>query len=261
MTQKFLGKNHTFLSLLIALTVLSFWSCNQQTASESNNEASLSWNKPIIADDWILLYDQDKNPTLDGWTGFNSVEISPKWEIIDNLLTVSIQGDDVDKNTGFGQSIVSKDRYKNFELEVHYRMSKGANSGIMYHVKQGTEYRDDYETGPEYQLLDNALARSESLPHRQVAALYDMFAPSSSPYHPAGEWNIAGIRLQDCFVEHYLNGVQVLSYDLNSEEFEQKRLESKWFDDADWAKTGEGHISIQDHGDKVEFRLIRIKPL
>ena len=138
-------------------------------------------------------------------------------------------------------------------------MSPGGNSGIMYHVIQGSDYEDDYETGPEYQLLDNELAPSESLPHRQVASLYDMYAPNSSPYLPAGQWNIAGIRVLDNEVEHWLNGELVLQYNLRSADFIQRKQESKWNDDADWAKAGIGHISLQDHGDKVEFKRVAVR--
>ena len=256
MSQKVCYSFHSIFTIAM-LMMYSFIGCNEQSNTSSTDVADHNAD----ATDWILLYDHHQNPTLDAWTGFNTSQISDKWIIIDDVLTVSSGGDDVDKNTGFGQSIVTKDRFKNFDLEVQYRMSKGANSGIMYHVEQGDSYKDDYETGPEYQLLDNALARSESLPHRQVAALYDMFAPESSPYHPAGEWNTAGIQVQDGMVVHYLNGEKVLEYDLNSERFEQQRLKSKWSDDPDWAKIGEGHISIQDHGDKVEFRQIRVRVL
>ena len=81
---------------------------------------------------------------------------------------------------------------------------------------KGIDYEDDYETGPEYQLLDNELAPSESLPHRQVASLYDMYAPNSSPYLPAGQWNVAEIRVLDNEVEHWLNDELVLQYNFRS---------------------------------------------
>tara|TARA_B100000575_G_scaffold294574_1_gene311652 strand:+ start:5304 stop:6101 length:798 start_codon:yes stop_codon:yes gene_type:complete len=209
--------------------------------------------------DWVILYDAQTHTSMDAWTGFNQEEIPEKWEIIDGLLTISKEGNAVDKNTGFGQSIVSKELFDNFELEVHYRMSEGANSGIMYHVTQASDYKDDYETGPEYQLLDNQLAPSESLPHRQVASLYDMYAPQISPYLPAGQWNLAGIRVLNNEVEHWLNEELVLQYNLKSDDFLQRKIESKWYDDPDWAMAGIGHISLQDHGDKVEFKRVAVR--
>ena len=258
-------KTPTYLLLLSVLTMLGFYGCsNTPEASKDKvvDETKNSLEPKIMIEsisDWVVLFDAQTQATFDAWTGFNQEAIPEKWEIIDGLLTVSKQGDAVEKNTGFGQSIVSKDRFDNFELEVHYRMSPGGNSGIMYHVTQGSDYEDDYETGPEYQLLDNELAPSESLPHRQVASLYDMYATNSSPSLPAGQWNVAGIRVLDHEVEHWLNGELVLQYNLESEEFLQRKLESKWYDDADWAKAGIGHISLQDHGDKVEFKRVAVR--
>ena len=85
--------------------------------------------------DWILLFDSQTYPTMDAWIKFNQKLYQENGEIIDGLLTVSKQGDAVDKNTGFAQSIVSKELFDNFELEAHYRMSPGANSGIMYQAQ------------------------------------------------------------------------------------------------------------------------------
>ena len=254
------------LPLLFGLaTIFVVNGCSNSPESSTVKVAEESQNslEPLIkvesVSDWVVLFDSQNQTSLDAWTGFNQEEIPEKWEVIDGLLTVSNEGDAVDKNTGFGQSIVSKELFENFELEVHYRMSEGANSGIMYHVIKGSDYKDDYETGPEYQLLDDELAPSESLPHRQVASLYDMYAPNLSPYLPAGQWNVARIRVLDNEVEHWLNEELVLQYNLKSDDFLQRKMESKWYDDADWAKAGIGHVSLQDHGDKVEFKRVMVR--
>ena len=258
-------KNPPYLLLLSVFMMLGFNGCSNTPETSKDKlaiETKNSLEPKIMVEsisDWVVLFDSQTHSTMDAWTGFNQEAIPEKWEIIDGILTVSKQGDAVEKNTGFGQSIASRDLFENFELEVHYRMSPGGNSGIMYHVIQGSDYEDDYETGPEYQLLDNELAPSESLPHRQVASLYDMYAPNSSPYLPAGQWNIAGIRVLDNEVEHWLNGELVLQYNLRSADFLQRKQESKWNDDADWAKAGIGHISLQDHGDKVEFKRVAVR--
>ncbi len=258
-------KNAPYLLLLSVLMILGFNGCSNTPETSKDkvaDETKNSLDSRIMVEsisDWILLFDSQTHPTMDAWTGFNQDAIPEKWEIIDGLLTVSKQGDAVDKNTGFGQSIVTKELFDNFELEVHYRMSPGANSGIMYHVIQTSNYKDDYETGPEYQLLDNQLATSESLPHRQVASLYDMYPPQTSPYLPAGQWNVAGIKVLDNEVEHWLNEKLVLQYNLKSDDFLERKIESKWYDDSDWAMAGIGHISLQDHGDKVEFKRVAIR--
>lgn len=251
-----------FLSLVALFGAISCSNSPEINIDTAASESTLPLTAKIEVEsysDWIILYDAQTHASMDAWTGFNQEAISKKWEIIDGLLTISKEGNAVDKNTGFGQSIVSKELFDNFELEVHYRMSPGANSGIMYHVTQANNYKDDYETGPEYQLLDNQLAPSESLPHRQVASLYDMYAPKTSPHLPAGQWNVAGIRVLNSEVEHWLNEEFVLQYNLKSDDFIQRKIESKWHDDSDWAMAGIGHISLQDHGDKVEFKRVAVR--
>lgn len=209
--------------------------------------------------EWISLFDGE---SFNGWKEYNSDSINPKWEIEDGAIIVSREGNDVDKNTGFGRSIMTVDTFGNFELELEYKMSKGGNSGIMYHVVEDPKYNEDYETAPEYQVLDDEFSATETMPIRMAASSYDMFIPGPKKLNPAGEWNKVKIVYDNGRVEHWLNGDKVLEFVEGSEEW-QKAYEaskfSKYF--PDWGKSNTGHISLQDHGDFVAYRNIRIKKL
>ena len=153
---------------LATIFVVNGCSNSPETSTVKVAEESQKSLEPLIkvesVSDWVVLFDFKTKQVWMHGPDLTKKKIPEKWEVIDGLLTVSNEGDAVDKNTGFGQSIVSKELFENFELEVHYRMSEGANSGIMYHVIKGSDYKDDYETGPEYQLLDDELAPLNHFP-------------------------------------------------------------------------------------------------
>ena len=238
----------SFISCL-TLTLITMTACAPSSDKNPESEAS----------EWINLFDGE---SFDGWKGYNSETIPEKWEIEEGLIIVSREGDARDKNTGFSTSIMTEEIFDNFEFELEYRMSEGGNSGIMYHVQESPDFGQDYITGPEYQLLDDVDSPSESAPHRLTAALYDMYPPNENKsLNPFGEWNTAKIVVQGKDVEHWLNGVKVLEYTIDSEDFNERRANSKWAQADSWAAYDSGHISLQDHGDKVEFKNIRIKKL
>lgn len=242
----------TFLSktfLLLCITGLLI-SCTAKTEKQ----------EPVAAEsEWTSLFD---GKTFNGWKEYNSDTINPKWEIEEGMIIVSREGNDVDKNTGFGRSIMTVETFGNFELELEYKMSKGGNSGIMYHVVEDPKYNEDYETAPEYQILDDEFSATETMPIRMVASSYDMFTPGPKTVHPAGEWNKVKIVYDNGRVEHWLNGDKVLEFVEGNEAwkaaYEASKF-SKYF--PDWGKSATGHISLQDHGDFVAYRDIRIREL
>lgn len=236
----------TFL-LVLPLLILG---CNQ-----SSKETDSTKNE------WILLFD---GTSFNGWKEYNSDTINPKWFIEDGAIAVSKEGNSRDKNTGFGKSIMTIEQFGNFELELEYKMSTGGNSGILYHVVEDPKYTQDYETAPEFQVLDDEFSATESLPIRMAASSYDMFTPDSAlkKLNPAGEWNSVKLIHNDGNVEHWLNGVKVLSFVVDSPEWEAAYAKSKFSKDfPDWGKADSGHISLQDHGDYVAYRNIRIRRL
>jgi hypothetical protein len=203
--------------------------------------------QPAATDGWATLFD---GKSLAGWRAFNSEQPPAGWEVKDGVLA----------RTGRGGDLMTVRQFGSFELELDFRISEGGNSGIMYRVT--TEGQAPYWSGPEYQILDNERhADAKNGPDRLTAANYDLIAPSASVSKPAGEWNIARIVVKGNHVEHWLNGTKVVEYEFGSPAWTTMVAESKFKAWPIYGKAARGHIVLQDHGDLVEFRNIRIKDL
>ncbi|RAV30096.1 3-keto-disaccharide hydrolase [Sinomicrobium soli] len=212
-------------------------------------------------DGWKLLWD---GKTTDGWRGAKLDRFPEKgWKIEDGLLVVLASDG---KESAAGGDIVTTENYGDFELKVDFKITKGANSGIKYYVDAGLNKGEGSAIGLEYQILDDDNHPDAKLGNhegsRTVASLYDLIkADPEKPIHPVGEWNTAHIISKDHHVEHWLNGVKVLEYERGSEEFRKLVSESKY---EKWPGFGEletGQILLQDHGNLVYFRNVKIKPL
>lgn len=210
---------------------------------------------------WKMLWD---GKTTNGWRGAKLDEFPPNgWEIKDGVLTVLSSGGE---ESAAGGDIVTKELYGDFELKVDFMITEGANSGIKYYVNTDLNKGEGSSIGLEYQILDDArhpdakLGRKEGI--RTVASLYDLIqADPNKPMNPPGEWNTAHIKSVDNHVEHWLNGMKVLEYERNSDEYLKLVSESKY---AKWPNFGaaeKGHILLQEHGDRVSFKNIKIKPI
>ena len=212
-------------------------------------------------DGWELLWDGE---STDGWRGAK-LDAFPEqgWEIQDGVLTVLSSGG---AESAAGGDIVTTEPYGDFEFKTDFKITEGANSGIKYYVDTELNKEEGSAIGLEYQILDDERHPDAKLGNhegsRTLASLYDLIAADpAKPVNPIGSWNTAHIVSKEGHVEHWLNGVLVLEYERGSEAYRKLVSESKY---NIWPAFGEaerGPILLQDHGDRVSFRNIKIKPL
>ncbi|MAW96960.1 MAG: hypothetical protein CMF33_17270 [Leeuwenhoekiella sp.] len=214
-----------------------------------------------IQDGWKLLWD---GKTTEGWRGGKLDRFPDKgWVIEDgNLIVLATGGEE----SAAGGDIVTTKQYKDFDLKVDFKITEGANSGIKYYVDTELNKGEGSSIGLEYQILDDARHPDAKLGNhegsRTLASLYDLIqADPDKPVNPIGEWNTARIVSKDNHVEHWLNDVKVLEYDRNTDAFLQLVEESKYKDWPGFGTFEQGNILLQDHGDRVAFKNIKIKEL
>jgi hypothetical protein len=203
---------------------------------------------------WISLFD---GKTLKGWHGYNKTGPVKNWEIEDGAMVCLGAAKDAS-----GGDIVTDKKFANFELKWEWKVDKGSNSGVMYHVQEGPKWHSPYETGPEYQIIDD-IGFPEKLEEWQKAgADYAMTVPNDEKVlKPVGEWNTSKIIFNHGHVEHWLNGKKIVEFQAWSAEWNKKRTEGKWKDYPDYGKAKTGEIALQDHGDKAYYKNIMIKEL
>ena len=168
--------------------------------------------------------------------------------------------DSVLVKTGSADDIETRAQYANFELEFDWKVVEAGNAGVFYRVTE--EYDKPYWSGPEYQLLDDVKAPDAKFPDHTAASAYAVYAATPGVTKPAGEWNTARIVVAGHFVEHWLNGQQVVQYQLSSPEWMAKVKASKFADYPNYGLARRGFISIQgDHSGQLSIRAMRIREL
>jgi opacity protein-like surface antigen len=187
------------------------------------------------------------------WRGFKQPDFPAKgWSVAGGTLHFA-------KGSG-GGDLVTREEYASFELEFDWKVTAGANSGVIYRVKEN--FDAPWHTGPEYQVLDDAQHGDGKNPKTSASALYALIAANAAKAtKPVGDWNSGRIVLRGSKLEHWLNGQQVVATDLASPEFAKLVAGSKFKDLPRFAKEASGHICLQDHGDEVWYRNVRIRRL
>jgi hypothetical protein len=196
---------------------------------------------------WRVLFD---GKSLDAWRGYKTDKVPPGWHITDGVLA---------KETPVAD-IVSKDEFGDFELELEWKIGEAGNSGIFY---RGTEEYDHiYWSGPEYQLLDDIKGADNKTRLTCAGAAYALYPSPAGHLKPVGEWNRTRIVAKGAHVEHWLNGIKLLEYELWSPDWETKVKDSKFVKYPNFGRAKKGHIAIQgDHAGTLAFRNIRVREL
>lgn len=211
------------------------------------------------AEGWVLLFD---GTTSTGWRGVNKDHFPTNWEIVDGALHCKSSGKGEAGAADGGDILYEKD-FKNFRLQLEWKIGTGGNSGIFYLGKEVADW-PIYKTAPEMQVLDNEVhpdARAGKDGNRMAGSLYDLIPAKPQNAKPAGEWNSIEIEVYNGSVWHRQNGETVLEYHLWTEDWNKLVAGSKFPElNPDWAKVAEaGVIALQDHGDDVWYRNIKIK--
>lgn len=193
---------------------------------------------------WRLLFDGE---SLSGWRGYREEAPPAGWQVVDGELT----------RVGRGGDLLTSEQFADFELAFEWKVAEGGNSGVMYRV--ATNEEATYHTGPEYQVLDNARHRDGKDPLTSAGSCYGLYAPPKDVTRPVGDWNTARVVVRGNRVEHWLNEVKVVEYELLSPEWEKRVQASKFKQWPNYGRVARGHIAIQDHGDRVAYRNVRIK--
>jgi len=195
---------------------------------------------------WRLLFD---GKTTAGWRGFKMDSMPAGWQVVNGALTrVAAAGD-----------IVTREPFRDFELSLEWNVAPGGNSGVFYRASEDDEAI--YWTAPEMQVLDDA--RHPDGKSRLTAAGSDfgLYPAPAGVVKPAGEWNLVRLVARGHHVEHWLNGVKVVEYELLSPEWEAKVKASKFAPHPRYGRNAAGYIGLQDHGDRVAYRDIKVRVL
>lgn len=195
---------------------------------------------------WRLLFD---GRTTEGWRGYQRDDMPDGWQVVNGELTrVARAGD-----------IITNEQFESFELSAEWKVGPGGNSGIFFRATESEPAI--YMSAPEMQVLDDAGHRDGQSRLTAAGANYGLHAAPEGVVHPAGEWNQARIVVNGRQVEHWLNGQKVVEYELHSSDWEQRVRNSKFIEWPAYGRAARGHIGLQDHGDRVAFRNIKIREL
>ena len=189
--------------------------------------------------------------TTAGWRGWKMDTIPSGWQVVDGALT----------RVGAGGDIITRKKYRNFELTLDWKISPKGNSGIFYRASEDSDEDAIYWTAPEMQVLDDAGHPDGASRLTSAGANYGLDSATARVVKPAGEWNSVRLVVRGNHVEHWLNGVKIVEYELGSAAWLAKVKASKFAPHPHYGRNAEGYIGLQDHGDWVAYRNITIREL
>jgi hypothetical protein len=199
---------------------------------------------------WKILFD---GKSTKGWRTYQN-KPADSWVAEDE--TLHCQGKDKAKVRG---NLITNDQYENFELSIDWKLTPYGNSGILYLVSE--QYKEPYLSGPEYQIIDDKGYPEKLQDWQTTGANYAMDPPKTNAAKPIGEWNHTVIIVNKGHVEHWLNNIKVVEYNLWTDEWKKHKMEGKWKDAPGYGSNKKGHICLQDHGSEIWFKNIKLREL
>jgi hypothetical protein len=196
---------------------------------------------------WMLLFD-GTNPGAH-LRAYKGAEFPEAWKVEDGAIVLR----------GKVGDLVTREQWENFEFQVDWNVEPGGNSGIMYRVTEDCAY--PWETGQEMQILDDARHVDGKNRLTSAGSCYALYAAPEGVVHPAGEWNTARIVAVGPKLTYFLNGTKVVEFDMTSADYKERLAKSKFATMPNFGTRAKGHIALQDHGDVVRFRNMKVRPL
>lgn len=227
-----------------AVVCLLSWTASIGTAAAQPPPNTLSDEERTAG--FKLLFD---GRTLSGWRGYNRPDRPLGWSVEDGALVRS----------GPGGDIITEAEFGDFELVLDWKVAPGGNSGVFYRAEEG--YEQIWHAAAEMQILDDAAHPDGRNPLTRAGALYGLYPASAEIVAPGGEWNRSRIVAAGRRIEHWLNGVKIVEYEIGSEDWRRRVAASKFAAWPAFGRAARGHIGLQDHGDTVWYRNVKIRAL
>jgi hypothetical protein len=220
------------------------------TAPMADTSSQNSLTDAEKSEGWQLLFDgQSKN----GWHSYNKKGNLDDWKVENGALVLNSTKKDDD--------IVTDEEFENYHLKVDWNISEGGNSGIIFSLKESPQYDRSYKTGPEQQVLDNERHSDAKIPKHRAGDLYDLIACSTEVVKPAGQWNTAEIIKNKDSLTFKLNGTTTVQTKMYDDNWKKMIAASKFKEWKTFGTFRKGAIALQDHGDKVMYRNIKLRKL
>lgn len=220
------------------------------TATLNDTAAANQLTDAEKSEGWQLLFDgQSKN----GWHSYNNKGNLDDWKVENGNLVLNSTKKDID--------IITDEEYENFHLMLDWNIAEGGNSGIIFLVKEAPEFDRTYKTGPEMQVLDNERHSDAKIPKHRAGDLYDLIACSTETVKPAGQWNTAEVIKNKDSLTLRLNGTTVVQTILFDDNWKKMLAASKFKEWKSFGTIKKGKIALQDHGDKVMYRNVKLRKL
>jgi hypothetical protein len=239
---------------VLAILVL-FGSISTSSFSQTSSRPNVL-NSKEQADGWKLLFD---GTTKNGWHVFNNKSDGSAWKVADGALYLDPKAKGP-KGEG-GGDIISDQEFENFHLMLEWKLDSGGNSGLIIQAQEDPKYRYAWVTGPEIQIIDNDRHADAKNKKHRAGDLYDLVAAVPETVKPIGEWNLMEVKQNNGKLELFLNGTKVVTTTQWDDNWSKLIAESKFKSMPDFGKFRKGKISLQDHGNAVYFRNIKIQPL
>lgn len=250
------------MRLIFAFAIaVSLIACNDNSSEKKEETMTepVTNNNPLLTPDeqkdgWQLLFD---GLSITGWHNYGGGPLGTEWKVSEGALLF----DGPAKKDTIAQDIITDEEYENFDLKLEWKVDTGGNSGIMFYVHEDSAYRRPYWTGPEMQVLDNNGHPDAKISKHRAGDLYDLIRCSKETVKPALEWNQVEIKSVNGKLDFFLNGENVVSTTMWNDNWKKMIAASKFKQWPDFGTFKKGRICLQDHGDKVWFRNIKIRKL